>query len=195
VEIIPEIDASGHYYADPHINNGFALAAGTKNADKTLRAMDLIMEDKSYNYLAYFGIEGVNYVVKNNMIDLPAGLAANKNTYPPDAAGFWFTNKDQHLPFATWPEQYVALKKDIKDKGYLVPTIFQTMPFDTTAIKTELATLNQTIVQYEQPLWIGMASDIDAAFASLDQKLKAAGVMKVKDELQKQVDAYVKSIQ
>jgi putative aldouronate transport system substrate-binding protein len=195
VEIVPELDAGNHYYADPSINNGFGLAAGTKNAERTLMAMDLIMEDKSYNYLAYFGIEGVNYVIKNNKIDLPAGITADKNTYPPDAAGFWFTNKDEHLPFASWSEQYIALKKDIKDKKYLVSTIFQTMPYVTDSIKTELATLNQLIVQYEQPLWLGMIQDIDGAFAALDQKLKAAGVMKVKAELQKQVDAYVKSIQ
>jgi hypothetical protein len=69
------------------------------------------------------------------------------------------------------------------------------MPYDTQAIKTELATLNQTIVQYEQPLWIVMTDNIDGAFRTLDRKLTAAGVMKVKDELQKQVDAYVESIQ
>jgi putative aldouronate transport system substrate-binding protein len=195
VEIVPELDSSNHYYADPHINNGFGLAAGTKNAERTLMAMDLIMEDKAYNYLMYFGIEGVNYMIKNNKIDLPAGITADKNTYPPDAAGFWFTNKDQFLPFATWPEQYVALKKDIMAKKYLAPTIFQTMPYVTDSIKTELATLNQLIVQYEQPLWLGMAQDIDGAYKTLDTKLKAAGVVKVKDELQKQVDAYVKSIQ
>jgi len=194
VEIIPELDMKNHYAADPHINNGIALAANTRNAEQVLMAMDLIMEEKSYNNLVYFGIEGKNYVIKDNKIALPEGLTADKNTYMPDAAGFWFTNKDQHLPSALWTEQYINLRKEIKDKGYLVPSIFLTMPVNTDTIKTELANLNQTIVQYMQPLQIGMARDIDAAFKTLDEKLKAAGVMKVKDELQKQVDVYIKSI-
>ncbi len=194
VEIIPELDAKNHYYADPYINNGIALAAKTKNPERTLMALDLILEEKSYNYLVYFGIVGKNYVIKNNKIDLPTGVTPEKNTYPPDAAGFWFTNKDQFLPLATWPEQYVKLKKEIKDKGYLVPTIFQVMPINTESIKTEIATLNQVMVQYNQPIQVGMAKDIDEAFKVLDEKFKAAGVMKVKEVLQKQVDEYVKSM-
>ena len=194
VEIVPELDAKGHYYADPYINNGVALPAGTKNPERALMALDLIMEEKSYNFLMYFGIEGKNYIVKNGKIDLPAGLTADKNTYQPDAAGFWFTNKDMFPPFATWSDQYIKLKKDIKDKGYLVSTIFQSMPINTESIKTELATINQVMVQYGQPMQIGMAKDVDESIKLLDGKLKAAGVMKVKEELQKQVDAYVKSI-
>ena len=195
VEIIPELDAQGHYYADPHVNNGVALAAGTKNPERTLMALDLIMEEKSYNYLVYFGVEGVNYVIKDGKIALPEGVTAEKNTYPPDAAGFWFTNKDQHLPLASWSDQYSQHKKDIVEKGYLVPTIFQVIPYKTESIKTELATLNQVLVQYRQPIWIGAVKDIDAAYKVLDEKLKAAGVDKVKEELQKQVDEYVTSME
>ncbi|MBN1696007.1 MAG: extracellular solute-binding protein [Spirochaetales bacterium] len=194
IEIVPELDAKGHYYADPHINNGVALAAGTKNAEVTMKALDMIMEEKTYNYLVYLGIEGTNYVIKDGKIDLPEGLSADANTYPPDAAGFWFTNKDQLLPFAGWTDLYIKMKNDIKNKGYLVPTIFQTMPVDTETIKTELATLNQVMVQYEQPIQAGMVKDIEEAFGLLDEKLKAAGVMKVKEALQKQVDAYLASI-
>jgi putative aldouronate transport system substrate-binding protein len=194
VEIVPELDSKGHYYADPHINNGVALAAATKNAERVMRALDLMLEEKAYNYLVYFGIEGKNYVINNGKIDLPAGLAADKNTYAPDAAGFWFTNKDQFLPLASWPDQYVQLKKDIKDKGYLVPTIFQTMPYNTEALKSELATCNQILVQYLQPIQVGNVPDIEAAFKTFDEKLRTANVMKVRDVLQKQVDAYVQSL-
>jgi putative aldouronate transport system substrate-binding protein len=193
VEIVPLLDAKNHYPADPYINNGFAFPAGTKNAERTLMALDLMTEEKSYNYLVYFGIDGKNYVIKNNKVDLPQGVTAEKNTYPPDASGFWFTNKDQFLPLASWSEQYIRLKKDIKDRGYLAPTIFSVLPINSDNIKTELANLNQVLVQYLQPIYVGMVPNIDEAFKTLDDKLKAAGVMKVKDELQKQTDAYVKS--
>ena len=43
------------------MNNGVALAANTKNAARTLQVLDRIIEDKSYNFLVYFGVEGKNY--------------------------------------------------------------------------------------------------------------------------------------
>jgi putative aldouronate transport system substrate-binding protein len=191
VELVPELNINGHYIADPYINNVVALPASTKNAARTLMFLDRIMEDKSYDYLVYFGIEGKNYVIKNNKIDLPAGVRADKNTYPPDAAGFWFTNKDLMLPLASWTDSYIKLKNDMKK--YLVPSIFQIIAFDTDSIKTELATINQVMIQYGNPIGVGAVKDVEGQFKILDQKLKSAGVMKVKAELQKQVDAYIKS--
>ena len=68
VELVPGLDGNSHYRADPYLNNGVALAANTKNAARTLQVLDRIIEDKSYNFLVYFGIEGKNYVMKDNMI-------------------------------------------------------------------------------------------------------------------------------
>jgi putative aldouronate transport system substrate-binding protein len=192
VELVPGLDGNSHYRADPYLNNGVALAANTKNAARTLQVLDRIIEDKSYNFLVYFGVEGKNYVLKNNMIALPEGLTADKNTYPPDAAGFWFTNKDQFPPFATWTPAYVQHRKDIVGKGFLVPTPMVAFSATTDEVKTEVANANQTMVQYLQPLWIGISDNIDASFATLDQKLKAAGVEKLRQTFQSQVDEYMK---
>ncbi|MBN2547437.1 MAG: ABC transporter substrate-binding protein [Spirochaetes bacterium] len=190
VEIIPLLNINGHYIADPYINNGVALPATCKNPERTLMFLDRIMQDKSYDYLVYFGIEGKHYVIKDGKIDLPPGLTADKNPYPPDASGFWFTNKDHFLPLASWTKEYGKLKNDMK--RYLVPSIFQVIAFDTTKIKTELATVNQVMVQYGNPIGIGAVKDVEEQYKLLDQKLKAAGVMKIKAEIQKQVDAYLK---
>jgi len=192
VEIVPLLNINGHYIADPFINNGVALPASCKNPERTLMFLDRIMQDKSYDYLVYFGIEGKHYVIKDGKISDPPGITADKNPYPPDASGFWFTNKDHFLPLASWTDSYSKLKNDMKK--YLVPSIFQVIAFDTTKIKTELATVNQVMVQYGNPIGIGAVKDVDARYKLLDEKLKAAGVMKIKAEIQKQVDAYIKSI-
>ena len=193
VEIIPLLDAKGNYPADPFINNGVALAATTENPERTLMALDLIMEEDAFNYLVYFGVDGKNYVIEDGKVDLPEGIAADQNTYPPDAAGFWFTNKDQHLPLATWNDQYIALREAVK--GYLLSHAMTTFAAQTEDIKTEIANLNQTIVQYAQPISVGIVKDIDKAFADLDKNLKAAGVEKVREVLQQQIDAHVAAMQ
>ena len=192
VEIIPTLDARGHYPADPYINNGVAIAARSKNPERTMMALDLIMEESSYNYLVYFGIKGKNYVIKNGRIDLPKGVTADKNTYPPDAAGFWFTNKDQFLPLATWDDKYIQIRKNVKDK-WLGPNVFAAFSPNTSAIKTEVSNLSQVLVQYLNPITVGMFKDVDEAFDVLIEKLKAAGIEKALTELKKQTQAYIES--
>ena len=191
-EIIPCLSLKGHYPADPFINNGVAVAARSKNPERTLMVLDKIMEDKAYNYLVYFGILGKNYIVKNGKIDLPAGLTADKNTYPPDAAGYWFTNKDQFKPFASWDDKYIALRKNLPKM--LAQNVFAAFSPDTSAVKTEVANLNQAIVEYLQPIEVGAVPDVDAALATLKTKLEAAGIDKVLAEFTKQTQAYLASI-
>ncbi|MCL6588913.1 MAG: ABC transporter substrate-binding protein [Firmicutes bacterium] len=192
VEVIPQLSAKGHYPADPYINNGVAIAARSKNWQRAMMALDLIMEDPEYNNLVYFGIIGKNYIIKNGKVDLPKGVTAEKNTYPPDAAGFWFTNKDQFKPMATWTDDYIKLRSNLKTM--LAPNIYAAFAPNTDSIKTEMANLNQILVQYLNPIGLGMVDDIEKAFATLDEKLKAAGIEKVKAELTKQTKAYLSSL-
>lgn len=191
VELIPLLDKEGHYEADPFTNNGIAVAASSENPERTMMFIDRIINDKAYNYLVYFGLEGVNYVEKDGKIDLPEGVTADSNTYPPDAAGFWFTNKNQFLPLATWPEDYVALKKQLAEGDWLINNPMSAFTPQPDEIATEVANLNQTIVQYFQPIQVGMAPDIDAAFSQLEEKLKEAGIEKVKEVVQSQIDTFL----
>ncbi|HEY8462534.1 MAG TPA: extracellular solute-binding protein [Bacillota bacterium] len=193
IEVIPQLSANGHYPADPYINNGVAIAARTKNPERALMALDLIMEDPSYNYLVYYGIEGKNYVIKDGKIDLPEGVTAEKNTYPPDAAGFWFTNKDQFKPLASWSDQYLEVRENLKQ--WLKSNPFAAFAPNTDAFKTEAANLNQVLIQYFNPIMIGAVKDVDQAFATLKQKMDAAGAQKVLADLKKQTKEFLDSVQ
>jgi putative aldouronate transport system substrate-binding protein len=188
VEIIPVLGSTGHYPQDSFINNGLALAATTKNAERTLKALDLMMEDPSYIYLLYYGIEGTNYVVKNGKIDLPEGLTADKNTYPIDQAGTWWVDKNYFKPLASWPAAYVALDSKIPSMLYATPyAAFQFVPDN---VKAELATVTQVWQQYQWPLQVGMVDDVSQAIATLKDKMAAASSGKVLVEIQKQMDAF-----
>jgi len=191
-EIIANLSSTGTYPADPYINGGFAIAATSKNPERTLMVMDLIMEEPSYDYLMYFGVEGKNYVIKNDKIDLPEGLTADKNTYPPDASGFWFTNKDIFKPMASWPPAYVALKGKLKSMLFVSP--YAALQIDPEPVKTELATAGQVWTQYANPIFAGMVPDVDAAIATLKSKLEVANNAKVLAEIQKQMDAFAATL-
>jgi putative aldouronate transport system substrate-binding protein len=184
-EIVPVLSRTGTYPADPFTNNAVAVAASSKNVEKTLQFLDLIMEDPAYDYLVYFGVEGKNYVIQDGKVALPPGVTADKNTYPPDAAGFWFTNKDVFKPLATWSPAYVELRKSVK--GMLFNSTFTGYTFSPDKVKTEVANLAQSWTQYANPMYVGAVPDVNQAFGTLSQKLKAAKVEKVLEEIRKQV--------
>lgn len=187
VEIIPDLDNKGHRMGDSAIGNGVAIPAFAKNPERTLMFLDRLMEDKSYNYLIYYGIEGKHYTIKDGKIALNTAIS----DYPVDAAGFWFTDKNQFLPLANWTPQYAALKADIAKKGYVVDYPLSALNIDTTSVKNEIAAVNQVLIQYYQPIQVGLVQDVDAALKTLQQKLKAAGQDKIRAECQKQIDAYI----
>ncbi|WNS40719.1 ABC transporter substrate-binding protein [Paenibacillus sp. MMS20-IR301] len=190
VYLKPMLYPSGRTAQTSWINNGVAVAANSKNPERTLEALDLLMEDPAYVTLAYFGIEGVNYAItSDDRLGLPEGVTNDSNTYPPDAAGFWFVNKDLFKPMATWTDSYIGLQGKIKD--YLVPVPYLGFTFNSENIKTEVANIKNVSTQYAQPIFIGAVNNVDEAFDILDKKLKAAGIDRVKAEVEQQAAEFL----
>ncbi|MDF2984620.1 MAG: hypothetical protein K0R50_130 [Eubacterium sp.] len=190
VKIIPGLSKKGTYPQDSHINNGFAIVSKSKHPERTLMAMDLIMEEPAYNQLVYYGVEGKNFVVKDSKIALPDGVTSETNTYPPDLSGFWFTNKNQLKYPENWSEDYIKVREAAKKQ--VAPYVYSAFVPDVSMIKTEVANLNQVVVQYFNPINLGMIKDVDQAFAMFDEKLTAAGFDRVMEEMKRQTDEYKK---
>lgn len=185
VYVKPMLSPTGHAPQTSWTNNGVAISANSKNPERTLEALDLIMEDPSYAYLAYFGLEGKNYVVtRSGKLDLPDGVTAQSNTYPPDAAGIWFVNKNLFKPMANGSDSYIELSNHVE--GWLKPYPYLGFSFNSENVKDEVANMTNVSTQYAQPIFIGAVKNVDDAFNTLDKKLKAAGIDKVKAEVERQ---------
>jgi putative aldouronate transport system substrate-binding protein len=169
-----------------------AIAAHSKNPERTMMFLDRVMHDKEFNFLVYYGIEGKHYVItEDNKIGLPEGLTAESNPFPPDKSGFWFTNKDQHLPLESWTPNYIELQSQIKN--YLIPGNYSGFTFNDENVKTEVANVAQVATQYENPLRIGAVADVDEAIKTLQEKLDAAGNKRIKAEVERQVAEFLKA--
>ncbi|THF83539.1 DUF3502 domain-containing protein [Cohnella fermenti] len=188
--VIPVLSPSGHAPANSWLNNGIAIAASSKNPERAMEALDLLMQDESYVMIDYYGIEGKNYVVTaDNKLALPDGVTSSDNTYPPDAAGFWFVDKDFLKPSVDWTDSYVELYNKIPD--YLSQITYLGFTFNSEQNKTEIANLKNVSTQYFMPLAIGAVKDVDSSLGTLADKMKAAGVDKVKTEVEKQAAAFL----
>jgi len=193
VEFFLVLTPKGTRVAPDLAHNGFALSAFTKNPERALMAMDLLIQDPSYNFLVYFGIEGVNYALTpDGNLTLPEGMTADQNTYPPDASGFWFTNAYQFPPSELWSPEYAALRANMNKISAMHP--LAGFVFDQEAVKTEYANIMQIQQQYLAPIRAGMVSDVDAAIQELDAQLKAAGVDKLFEEVTRQAGAFLAAL-
>ncbi|QMV40958.1 DUF3502 domain-containing protein [Cohnella cholangitidis] len=191
VDIIPNLSPNKTYVMDSYINNGAAIATDSKHIELTMRMLDLLMEDPEYNRLAYYGIQGKNYVVENDKIAFPAGMSAERNDYAPDAAGFWFTNKNQLLPLASWNDKYMKHKENIQDM--LIPFTYSAFNFNALSVQGELDRINEAAIQYMNPLLSGMVRDVDEAFKQAETEINKAGFQKVLAEAKIQTREYLRS--
>jgi putative aldouronate transport system substrate-binding protein len=190
LEIIPVLTQSGKTPADTYLNNGMAVAANSRNPERAMMALNLIMQEPSYVMLTYFGIKGKNYeITDDGKIGLPKGVTADTNTYPPDAAGFWFVNKNLFKPVATWTADYIAHKALLK--SYLINSLLQAFSFDPGRVKTEVINLTAVENQYAYPIYMGAVNNVDTAIALYKQKQKLAGLPKVMAEAKKQIAVFI----
>lgn len=189
--IIPSLMPNGKVPIGNYIGGGISIAANSKNPERAMQAFDLIMEDPSYVYLTYFGIEGKNYVITpDDKIGLPEGVTADTNTYPPDAAGFWFVNKSLFKPMSTWPQTYIEFWE--KQDEYNSPDFaLKGFSFNSENVKTQIANLANASTQYANPIYIGAVKDVDKAFDELAKNLNSAGLDKVKAEVQTQAEEFL----
>jgi putative aldouronate transport system substrate-binding protein len=151
------------------------------------------MQEKSYVMLSYFGVEGKNYAMTpDGKVGLPPGVTNDSNTYPIDAAGFWFVSKDLMPPLASWTDSYIKHRAELS-------TILLTDPLngfiiDIDPVKTEAANCANVFIQYATPLMVGSVANVDTAFSELERRAKAAGIDRCLEEARKQLGAYVQNL-
>ncbi|MNP46093.1 hypothetical protein D3C76_1400650 [compost metagenome] len=111
------------------------------------------------------------------------------NDYPPDAAGFWFTNKSGYPPFASWSGVYRAHREQIS--SMLVPYRYASFNFNAAPVKGELEQINQAAIQYLSPLLGGMVHDVNKAFSQMQTAVTEAGFPKVMNEARRQAREFL----
>lgn len=185
---------SGHQLKNLYTNNGFALAATTKNPERTLMAMDLIMNDLRYNTLLQYGIEGENYVLtEDGKVSYPEGVTADTTTYNWESTGFWFINKDIQYPRDSWTDDYIKLNSETLS-GVLIDSPMAAFTFSTDSVKTQYTNVQNVFMQYFYPISIGNVSDVDTAFEQLKVQLEAAGYNEMIAEAKAQFEAYASGL-
>jgi putative aldouronate transport system substrate-binding protein len=179
--------------AQPYSNNGMAINAISKNAERSMITINELMTNKTVWDLACYGIEGLHYnpVGDDQYITLPGNAG-----YPPFANGNWgWTNEPfKRDIYSETVEPILEKEKATTDKWVeeMVsnhPLI--TFSFNEEPVKSQVAILNTLKTQYMDPISTGLVDDPDAAVDEFLKKLDEAGIDDVLAEMQAQADAWV----
>jgi putative aldouronate transport system substrate-binding protein len=169
------------------------IPATSRNPERALALYDLITNDEEVFRALFYGIEGVSYTV-----ELENG---EERIVFPDSdnfaiSNFWAARTDEFfLQFRGGPQNMTELKQDWSSriKDGVGAQKYKALTLDTTAIDTEYAAVNNVMTQYWNPLSLGFVEPV-AGLAEFKANMEAAGIERIREHYQKQVDDYIASL-
>ncbi|WP_042166139.1 ABC transporter substrate-binding protein [Paenibacillus gorillae] len=170
----------------------WGIPVNTKLEGKAMEFLNLMYEDKDIINLFDWGIEGKHYVKvpgEDNVIDYPEGVTAQTTGYNMPL-GWLFGN--QFLSYVMkGKDADIWNKMDAFNKNAAHSKALG-FSFDAAPVKTEYAAVTNVITQYKLALETGSV-DPDKVLPDFINKLKSAGIDKIIQEKQKQLDAWVQA--
>jgi putative aldouronate transport system substrate-binding protein len=169
----------------------WAIPITAKNPEKSIQFMNLVFKNQDLANLLQYGIEGVHYT-KNSDGTIDTTINKTYNT----TANIWgdpdkyYVKSSDLIGVGGSIEKYNAVKeawnKRVKTSeayGFVA---------DTSNVKNELAAINTAQDQYLK-LLEGGALDPDKYLPLMNEKMYEAGLQKVIDDMQKQLDDWKKT--
>lgn len=177
---------------NPYTNNGMAINATSKNPERALMALNLLRYNKEIQELTWYGIEGVHWNAEG---DSEYSQTAKSEDFPPTSVcpWGWYSNSLHRVPFKSSDKS-----KEIFDtwvENYTIDNILNEFSFDDRMVKNEMSAVNNVIKQYGIPIDLGMCDDVYGAINEYKEKLMEAGLYKILDECNNQINDYIKEKQ
>lgn len=160
-----------------------AISSTSKHPEEAFKFLVLLNTDEYLRNLVNYGIEGTHYEKVN---DTQISLLPDQKNYsmPYFALGNMFiTYTLENEPTTKWDEFI-----EFNDSGITSPALG--FKFDPTPVQTEVAAFRNVLDEFGAPLNTGTVETADY-LQKLNEKLKASGIDKVKEEMQRQLDEWV----
>ena len=180
-------DTNGNLVAEPITHGATSIGRNSKNAERSVMIYEQLRQNEEVYRLLNYGMEGVQYEVKDGIRIRPADYDTATDDFYSD---YWGGRVDKfEIPGDT---EWLGIW-DIWD-GYNKimkrPFPFSKFVFDKSPVEPELAAISDVISQYLVPIMAGVVEDVDGAIEDLQGALKKAGHDKFLSELQSQLTAY-----
>lgn len=169
--------------------NFLAVPSSSKNIDRTMEFMNWIYLSQQNNDLFTYGIEGTNWeAVGDTEMKTPDSVDPAQNYLFPGYQLTWNPTLNR-IP-AGLPDQLVKYFEYQYNPDSFKKNALAGFLFDQEPVKNEIAKSNTVIANY-LPLLMSGFDDVNENLSKMNADLKSAGVEKIKDELEKQINAFL----
>lgn len=183
------------YIPSKNAAGGNAVSVNSKNPEKAFEFITLMNTEKGkdlYNLMTW-GVEGEHYDVVDGDIIKPKDYLSQADSSSKYGQYCWAVGNTK---FSLVPQPNAALEGSKIDEFNTADNVMRStltgfVP-DTSSLTTEIAQINTVFEEYKA-LNLGTYDDVEATYNEYMEKVKQAGLDKVKAELQKQVDEFFKN--
>ena len=165
----------------------YCIAQNSEHPDKAIQFLNLLYTNADVANLLAWGIEGKHYVkTEDGHITFPEGVDATNSGY--NLVQGWLVGNQFITDVWEGDDLDVWEKMDEFNKSATVSKAMG-FTFDNAPVKTEYAACSAVLTQYRVALECG-AMDPDQTLKEFNDALYAAGLQKIMDEKQKQLDEW-----
>jgi putative aldouronate transport system substrate-binding protein len=166
----------------------WVIPVTSKNPDAAMKFLNLTYTNADVINLIDWGIEGKHYVEKSDgTIGYPEGVDANNTGYGLGQDWLFGNQLIAHVWEGNDPNNYKILAENNKTAPVSIALGFT---FDSSKVKTEIASVTNVVNQYQPGLDTGSV-DPDKQLPEFISRLKAAGIDRIIAEKQRQLDEWV----
>lgn len=161
----------------------------SKDKVKAFKFLNWAYTSAEFNNILDWGVPGKDWVVKNGFADFPNGVNIKNVNYHEDF-GFVYPNQYLTTPWAgsakdVWDQYKHFDDKDVVSKAY-------GFVFNPAAVSNEEAQCSAVLAKYEAPICYGVVDPLKE-IPQLNKELYSAGLQKIIDEKQKQLNEWLKT--
>lgn len=161
-------------------NNDMAIAAASKDPERTAMVLDILKMDTQVNRLITLGIENDHYTLDG----FEYSKTENTEAYAPNGLSLsWGISNGLYTE-----KGMEAREKEMTDswKPRIVSNPTVTFVFNDKEVSDYASACKAVLADYVPSLQLGLVDDVEAYLAEMNEKLDAAGIAKVEEELFRQ---------
>lgn len=184
-----QLELTDVYTTSGNITGGLtAISRTSKQPERAMMLLNLLHTDAEILNTLVFGIEGVHYEREGNIISKPAALADLKDSGYTPGINWMFGN--QFLNYLWDNEDPEKWAKFQQFNESATPSVLLGFSYNPESVKNEEAAITNIYDQYVDALFAGIG-DPAVRLAEFVDKMEKAGLNKVIEEKQAQVDAFL----
>ncbi len=167
---------------------GVAIPVTSDEPEAAARFLNLAYTNEELANMLAWGIEGVDWEVnEDGLADYPEGVTADSVNY--HINDFLFANQFIITP---WVGSDVDIRQQMTEAmDNAVISKYMGFAVDTDEVEQEVTACFNVIMQYKPGLCAGSTGDVENVYAEFVSKLQAAGIDKVVEAYQAQLDAWL----